>query len=57
MRRIFSIAMLIIGTMIGAGFCLGREIVSFFGSGISVFVAPVCGVIIFAACVLFLTAG
>lgn len=57
MRRIFSIAMLIIGTMIGAGFCSGREIVSFFGSGISVFVAPVCGVIIFAACVLFLTAG
>lgn len=57
MRRIFSVAMLIIGTMIGAGFCSGREIVSFFGSGISVFVAPICGIIIFAACVLFLTVG
>ncbi len=57
MRRIFSIAMLIVGTMIGAGFCSGREIVSFFGSGISIAVAPMCGLCIFALCVLFLTIG
>lgn len=49
--------MLIVGTMIGAGFCSGREIVSFFGSGVSVFVAPLCGALIFLVCVLFLTIG
>ena len=49
--------MLIVGTMIGAGFCSGRELVSFFGSGISVFVAPLCGACIFFVCVLFLCIG
>lgn len=49
--------MLIVGTVIGAGFCSGREIVSFFGSGISVFVAPICGLFLFSACVLFLSVG
>lgn len=49
--------MLIIGTMIGAGFCSGREIVSFFGEGVSVFAALLCGVSIFFVCVLFLTIG
>lgn len=57
MRKILSVAMLIVGTMIGAGFCSGREIVSFFGSGVSVFVAPLCGVCIFFVCVLFLSIG
>ncbi|MCI8487855.1 MAG: hypothetical protein HFE36_03995 [Clostridia bacterium] len=57
MRRIFSIAMLIVGTVIGAGFCSGREIVSFFGSGVSIVVAPVCGVSIFFVCMLFLSIG
>ena len=54
MRRIFSIAMLIVGTVIGAGFCSGREIVSFFGSGVSIVVAPVCGVSIFLVFMLFI---
>lgn len=49
--------MLIVGTMIGAGFCSGQEIVAFFGSGISVAVAPLCGLCIFAVCVLFLQIG
>ncbi len=49
--------MLIVGTVIGAGFCSGREIVSFFGSGVSVAVAPVCGVCMFFICVLFLSIG
>ncbi len=57
MRKIFSVAMLIVGTMIGAGFCSGRELVSFFGSHISIFVAPICGVCIFFICVLFLSVG
>ena len=54
MRKIFSISMLIVGTMIGAGFCSGREIVSFFGNRISIAVAPACGVLIFLCCVVFL---
>lgn len=49
--------MLIIGTIIGAGFASGREIVSFFGSDISPLVAPLCGAVIFVLSVLFLTAG
>lgn len=57
MRKILSVAMLIVGTMIGAGFCSGREIVSFFGSGITLAVAPLCGVCIFFVCVLFLSIG
>lgn len=54
MRKIFSISMLIVGTMIGAGFCSGREVVSFFGNRISIAVAPVCGALIFLCCVIFL---
>ena len=57
MRKVFSMAMLIVGTMIGAGFCSGRELVSFFGREISIFVAPVCGACIFCVCVLFLSVG
>lgn len=57
MRKVFSVAMLIVGTMIGAGFCSGREIVSFFGSGVSIIVAPACGLCIFGCCVLFLSLG
>ena len=49
--------MLIVGTMIGAGFCSGREIISFFGSGVSVIVAPICAAFIFGVCVLFLFVG
>ena len=57
MRKVFSIAMLIVGTVIGAGFCSGREIISFFGSGVSVIVAPLCAAGIFGVCVLFLFVG
>lgn len=50
--------MLIIGTMIGAGFASGQEIVSFFGASyISPFVALVCGVLIAAFSFLFLYIG
>ena len=57
MRKVFSLAMLIVGTMIGAGFCSGRELVSFFGRDIPIVVAPVCGACIFCVCVLFLFVG
>lgn len=49
--------MLIVGTIIGAGFATGKEIVAFFGSGISPLVAPVVGVGIFLLCLLFCTIG
>lgn len=56
-RKSFAVAMLIIGTIIGAGFASGREIISFFGSGISVLIAFLCGGAIFALCALFLWLG
>lgn len=49
--------MLIIGTIIGAGFASGRELVSFFGGQISWVVALSCAVLIFLICLLFLTIG
>lgn len=56
-KKILSISMLIIGTIIGAGFSSGRELISFFGSGISLWVAVLCGVAIFLLCALFLYIG
>ena len=49
--------MLIIGTIIGAGFASGRELVSFFGTRISPFTAVLCGLAIFALSVVFLFIG
>ena len=45
--RSMSVAMLIVGTMIGAGFASGKEIVSFFGAVPNVFIALVAGVLVF----------
>lgn len=50
--------MLIIGTMIGAGFASGQEIVSFFGASyISPWIALVCGILIALGSFLFLYIG
>lgn len=49
--------MLIVGTIIGAGFASGKEITAFFGQNISPFVAPVVGLGIFLLCYLFCTIG
>ena len=57
MKKYFSVAMLIIGTIIGAGFASGRELVSFFGTRISPFTAVLCGLAIFALSVVFLFIG
>lgn len=57
MRKVFAIAMLIVGTVIGAGFASGRELVSFFGVGSSPLVAVLCGILIFVTSVLFLYVG
>ncbi|MCL2062632.1 MAG: hypothetical protein FWH03_08445 [Firmicutes bacterium] len=53
----FAVAMLIVGSIVGAGFVSGRELVSFFGSGISPLIAIPCAVFIFILSVLFLFIG
>ncbi len=49
--------MLMIGSIVGAGFASGREIVAFFGSDISPLVAVFCGLGIFAVSAMLLTIG
>lgn len=49
--------MLIVGTMIGAGFASGKEIVAFFGETPNVFAAVVAGALVFVCSVLFLFVG
>lgn len=55
--RAMSVAMLIVGTMIGAGFASGKEVVSFFGDTPNVFIALISGVLVFGCSVLFLFVG
>ena len=52
-----SVAMLIVGTMIGAGFASGREVVTFFGAVPNMFIALIAGVLVFGCSVLFLFVG
>lgn len=52
-----SVAMLIIGTVIGAGFASGREIVTFFGAAPNMFTALITGVLVFGCSLLFLFVG
>ncbi len=52
-----SVAMLIVGTMIGAGFASGREVVSFFGASPNMFIALITGALVFGCSVLFLFVG
>lgn len=49
--------MLIVGTVIGAGFASGREVVTFFGAVPNVFIALIAGAMVFACSVLFLFVG
>lgn len=49
--------MLIIGTIIGAGFASGREIVAFFGTTPAPLVALVCAALVFVMCLVFLFVG
>lgn len=55
--RAMSVAMLIVGTMIGAGFASGKEVVSFFGDVPNMFVALIAGALVFCCSVLFLFVG
>jgi len=54
-----ALAFLLVGTIIGAGFASGREILSFFGTdrGVPLIVAPLTGLLIFLVSVLFLSVG
>lgn len=52
-----SVAMLIVGTMIGAGFASGREVVAFFGAVPNMFIALIAGILVFGCSVLFLFVG
>ena len=52
-----SVAMLIVGTVIGAGFASGKEVVTFFGAVPNVFTALITGVLVFGCSVLFLFVG
>lgn len=49
--------MLIVGTVIGAGFVSGQELVSFFGSNASPLTAVMCGVVFFIVSALFMGIG
>ena len=49
--------MLVIGTVIGAGFASGREIVAFFGVTPSPWVALLCAAVTFVMCAVFLLVG
>lgn len=55
--RAASVAALVIGTVIGAGFATGREVVSFFGSTPDVSVALFSAVLVFITSALFLEVG
>lgn len=55
--RAVSVSMLIVGTMIGAGFASGKEVVAFFGDVPNVFIALITGVLVFGCSVLFLFVG
>lgn len=52
-----SVAMLIVGTVIGAGFASGKEVVAFFGAVPNVFTALITGVLVFMCSTLFLFVG
>lgn len=55
--RSVSVSMLIVGTVIGAGFASGKEVVAFFGAEPNLFVALIAGVLVFGCSTLFLFVG
>lgn len=55
--RAVSVAMLIVGTIIGAGFASGREVVTFFGTSPNIVNAAIAGISVFFCSVLFLFVG
>jgi len=55
--KTFSLAFLLVGAIVGAGFASGREVLSFFGDSPSLLIAPLVGVVFFFGSVLFLSVG
>jgi len=55
--KTFSLAFLLVGAVVGAGFASGREILSFFGDSPSIFIAPLVGAVFFFGSILFLSVG
>ncbi|MFI3168183.1 MAG: hypothetical protein R3Y32_08745 [Bacillota bacterium] len=57
MKKSLSLSFLFIGTVVGAGFSSGREILTFFSasSGLAPLAVVACGVVFFLACFLLLT--
>lgn len=49
--------MLVVGTVVGAGFASGREIVAFFGETPPALVPPICAALVFCMCAVFLFLG
>lgn len=56
-KKVFSVAMVSVGTMIGAGYASGQEIAAFFGWSPSLFVPIFCGVLMFVFTTVLLLAG
>lgn len=57
MKKVVTVAMVSVGTMIGAGYASGQEIVAFFGGSPSLLVPAVCGLIMFALTACLLAVG
>jgi len=55
--KTFSLAFLLVGAIVGAGFASGREVLSFFGDSPSIFIAPIVGAVFFLGSILFLSVG
>lgn len=55
--RALSVAMLIVGTVIGAGFASGKEVVAFFGCAPNIWTAFIAGVLVFVCSTVFLFIG
>lgn len=57
MKKAFSVSFLIIGTMIGAGYASGQEIIAFFGTNGTILVPVICGVLFFIFSAVLLIIG
>ena len=55
--KAINTAFLIVSSIVGAGFASGRELVSFFGISLGLWLVPVVGAFVFATSLLFLRVG
>ncbi|MDR1138632.1 MAG: hypothetical protein LBK70_02020 [Clostridiales bacterium] len=57
MRQSLSVAMLIVGSMVGVGFASGQEIVGLFGSSLGIAIVPIVGLMVFGCSWVLLQVG